>query len=725
MARARLLFVFLGMFFAGELVAQIAVDEPPSEKRQKQQAATSKAQEKRAQNATGIEFVGERSFGEKELRSQIKEQLATVDEYGLTPARADDLAFFLELFYRKHGYSKVAVHYAIESGNRLRLEINEGPLMTLGTITFEGNAGEPTAKLFEYVVGPTRERYSKLQRNLPFVSADINEGIDLLHRFYIAEGFLDVAIDPPRYTFNEQTNQGNVTIPIHEGRQYSFGDVSFAGQKIYDADTLRGQIGDLLKQPYTDARVDDIPRRLQSYFKMRGYYDVRVTATGDPAVAQNGQVPVHVAISSGPVYQFNDVIVHGLTKLHPSYVTKRFSTLRGKTYSPDVLDEKFRTLMRSGLFNVLKIEPTPIADEDTLLLNISAEEAKSKELGLSIGYGTYEGVIAGAQFRERDLFGTGRPLTTSVEVSQRGYKGEVIYEDPYLFDTDFGFKNRVYALTFDYDGYSKFELGDRVELTRKITKQYEAGLVFAARHVEVTNASIAKRFLGDTSYFMNSIGFTHTLDLRESPLVAPRGFVGNNTFDIATRGLGSEVELIRTTIRLAYFIPFGPKTLTPGVVADQTIPPLQRWFQQSSLAFGARAGLVHSLNHTGPDEPTTIPIDERYFNGGATSVRSFGERDLGPLDPKGNPIGGEFYTVFNVEYTFPLYGELQGAMFFDAGNLLPTSEEPSLDDMRYALGLGLSYRLPIGPIRLDYGWNPDRQPGEDFGAFHFSFGFAF
>ena len=724
MARAWLL-VFWGMIFGGEIAAQSAVDAPRPEEKEKQQHAVAKAEEKRAQRTNVIEFSGARAFTEKELRSQLKEQLTTIDQYGLTPARADDLAFFLELFYRKHGYAKVSVRYAIQGGNRLRLEINEGALTTLGTVTFEGNAGEPTAKLFDYVVGPTRERYSKLQRSLPFVTADINEGIDLLHRFYVAEGFLDVAIDPPRYTYHDEVSRVDVIIPIHEGRQYFFGDVSFTGQKIYDAETLRGQIDDLLKQPYTDARVDDIPRRLQAYFKARGYYEAKAQATGDPAAAQSGRVPVHVVISSGPVYRFDEVIVHGLTRLHPGYVTKRFTSLKGKTYSPDVLDDKFRALMRSGLFNVLKIEPTPIANEETLLLNISAEEAKSKEVGFSLGYGTYEGIIVGAQFRERDLFGTGRPLTTSIELSQRGYKGEVDYEDPYLFDTDFSFKDRLAALTFDYDGYSKFEVGDRIELTRKITKQYEAGLVFAARHVDITSASIASRFLGSTSYFIDSIGFTQTLDLRESPLVSPRGFVANNTFDAATKALGSEVQLVRTTIRLAYFLPFGPKSLTPGVAADQTLPPLRRWFDQSALAFGARGGLLHSLNNSGPDEETTLPIDERFFNGGATTVRSFGERDLGPHDPKGNPIGGEFFTVFNVEYTYPLYGELQGAVFFDAGNLLPSSEEPGLGDMRYALGLGLRYKLPIGPIRLDYGFNPDQESGEDFGAFHLSFGFAF
>ena len=727
MVRSCLVFWF-SVAVVARLAAQTAVNVPEkAEEKQKQQNAVAKEQEKQAQATTTVEFSGEQVFKEKDLRSAVKEQLVTVNRYGLTPARADDLAFFVEVFYRKHGYTKASVHYKIEGRDRLRLEINEGPLMTLGMITFEGNTSEPTQKLFDFVVGPTRERYSKLQRRLPFVSADVQEGVELVHRLYVAEGFLDAVVDQPRYTFHDQANQVDVTIPIHEGRRYSFGKITFRGETIYGEEALRGQIEDLLNQPFTDARVADVPRRLQAYYRTRGYYEVKVEATpAEPTAAVNGRIPVDVAVSPGQLYHFSgEVFVNGLTRLHPSFVQKRFTNLQGKTYSPEVLDERFRTLMRTGLFNVLKIEPTPIADEDQLLLNISAEEAKSKEFGVSVGYGTFEGGIIGAQYRDRDMFGYGRPITLSAEISQRSYKGEVVYEDPFLFDTDLSFKNRASAFTFDYDGYSKFELGDRVELSRKITKQYEVGLVFAARHVDVTQTSIADRFLGDKSYFVNSLGFTQTLDLRESPLVAPRGFVFNTTLDVASTAFGSEIQLIRATGRVAYFLPFGPKSLTPGVVEDQTAPPLQRWFQRSSLAFGARAGAVHSLNNTGPDEPTTLPIDERFFNGGATSVRSFGERTLGPLDPKGNPIGGEFYTIFNVEYTFPIYGELQGALFFDSGDLLPTSEEPGVDDMRYALGAGLRYQLPIGPIRLDYGWNPDRQPGEDFGAFHFSFGFAF
>ena len=719
----RVFFCLGSVALAFEVAAQ-SVDVARPEETQKARQTVVKQQEKRAQQASIIEFRGQQAFDEKQLRSALKEEITTIEDFGLSPARADDLAFFLEVFYRKHGYADVNVHYAIESQNRLRLDITEGPRMTLGTVTFDGNAREPAEKLFEYVVGPTRERYSKLEKKLPFVAADIQEGTNLVHRFYVADGFLDAVVDPPRYTFNRQSNQVDVVIPIHEGQQYFFGSLSFGGQTVYDSETLRGQMLDLLQQPYTDARVADIPRRLQAYFKARGYYDVKVAATGAPEEAVNGRVPVQITIAAGPIYHFDGVTVSGLTRLHPSYVIKRFSKLEGQTYSPDVLDDRFRTLMKTGLFNLLQIKPVPI-DGHLLRLDVSAEEAKSKEFGFSVGYGTYEGGILGVQFRDRDLFGYGRPLTTSVEVSQRGYKGEILYEDPFFFDTDFAFKARLAALTFDFQGYSKFELGGRLELTHKITKHDEAGLVFAVRHVDITSAGIKPVFLGDQNYLVNTLGFTNTFDPRESPLVSPRGFVINNTLDLASNAFGSQIEFLRGTIRVAYYLPFAPKLIIPGVVEYQSGTPLQRWFRQSSIAFGARAGVLHSLTVSGSDEATAIPIDERFFNGGASTVRSFGERDLGPHDPKGNPLGGEFLTVFNIEYTFPLLGELQGAVFTDAGNLLPTSEQPGLNDMRYAVGAGLRYKLPIGPIRLDYGVNPDPHPDEDFGAFHFSFGFAF
>jgi len=708
-----------------EIAAQ-SVDVVRPEDQQKARRAVVKKQEKRAKQTSIIEFRGEQAFKENELRVALKEEITTIEDFGLSPARADDLAFFLEVFYRKHGYAKVDVHYVIESGARLRLNINEGPRFLLSQVIFDGNAHEPADKLFEYIVGPTRERYSRMEKRLPFVASDLEEGTHLVQRFYVAEGFLNAVVDPPRDKFLGDSSDVEVVVPIHEGRQYLFGNVTFSGRTVYGAEALRGQISDLLQRPYTDVRVDDIPRRLEAYFKARGYYDAKVAADGAPDEAVNGRVPVHIVVSPGAVYQFDGVTVTGLRRLHSSFVTKRFTRLEGKTYSPDALDERFRTLMKTGQFNVLQIKPVPV-DGHLLRLDISAEEAKSKEFGFWGGFDTYEGALAGVQVGDRDLFGYGRPLTATIEVSQRSYRGEILYEDPFFFDTDFVFTARVFALTFDYDGYTKFELGGRFELSRKITKYDEASLTFSARRVDITDSQIRPSFLlGPDNYQVNTIGLTNTLDFRESPYVNPRGFLVGNTLDVASSALGSDIEFIRGTMRVGYYLPLGPKPLTPGVVEDQPVgTPFQRWFRQSSIAFGARGGIIHSLTDSGSDEPTAIPIDERFFNGGATTVRSFGERELGPHDNHGHPVGGEFFTVFNVEYTFPIFGELQGAVFTDAGNLLPTSEDIGLSDMRYAIGGGLRYKLPVGPIRLDYGVNPDPREFEDFGAFHFSFGFAF
>src|SRR6266513_3291788 len=506
--RYGILFLLGTVALAGRVAAQ-SVDVVRPEERQKARRAVVKEQEKRAKQASIIEFRGQQSFKEKELRVALKEEITTIEDFGLSPARADDLAFFVEVFYRKHGYAKVDVHYVIESGDRLRLDINEGPRFLLGTMTFDGNAREPADKLFEYMVGPTRERYSRLEKRLPFVAADLEEGTHLVQRFYVAEGFLNAVVDAPRDKFQAESSEVDVAVPIHEGRQYFFGNITFGGQTVYGAEALRGQISDLLQRPYTEVRVEDIPRRLEAYYKARGYYDVKVVADGSPDEAVNGRVPVHIVVSPGAVYYFDGVTVSGLRRLHPGFLTKRFTRLEGKTYSPDVLDERFRTLMKTGQFNVLQIKPVPV-DGHLLRLDIAAEEAKSKEFGFWGGFDTYEGALAGVQVGDRDMFGYGRPVTATIEVSQRSSRGEILYEDPFFFDTDFVFTAKVYALTFNYDGYSKFELGGRFELSRKITKYDEASLTFSARHVKITDSEIRPSFLlGPENYQVDTIGLTN------------------------------------------------------------------------------------------------------------------------------------------------------------------------------------------------------------------------
>ena len=155
--RRTLLLIFLGSVWAGGLFGQSAVDVPHPEEKEKAKRAVAKQQEKRAQGAN-IEFRGASAFSEKELRSQLKEQLTTVQELGLTAARAEEVAFYLELFYRKLGYAKVAVRDKLSAGKQMRVYIIEGPLAAHGNIKLEGNTKLSGAKMVEYTVGQTRER---------------------------------------------------------------------------------------------------------------------------------------------------------------------------------------------------------------------------------------------------------------------------------------------------------------------------------------------------------------------------------------------------------------------------------------------------------------------------------------------------------------------------------------------------------------------------------------
>ena len=122
---------------------------------------------------------------------------------------------------------------------------------------------------------------------LPFVPSSSAKGANLVQRFYVSEGFVEAVVEPPTYTY-VQPDLVRAQIVIHEGRKYFFGNVNFVGPTIYGSEALRGQISDLLRQPYTEARLADISRRLQAYYKTRGYYAVKVDGTADPTLALSG-----------------------------------------------------------------------------------------------------------------------------------------------------------------------------------------------------------------------------------------------------------------------------------------------------------------------------------------------------------------------------------------------------------------------------------------------------
>jgi outer membrane protein assembly factor BamA len=260
-----------------------------------------------------------------------------------------------------------------------------------------------------------------------------------------------------------------------------------------------------------------------------------VEVASDHLKSRNGRVPVTFTAKPRGLFRFDGVTLRNETKEKPrlrnSFLPKRFAHLSGQVYSPEKLDETFREMLRTGLFTNLRVSPTPIED-NRLRLDLTYEEAKARELGFSIGFGTYEGFIVGFVARDRNLFGNGRPLTFTTEMSQRGLSGELLYVDPWLFDTRNALRARLYSVARDEIGYAKTAYGARADLTRKFTPKYEAGVFLEGATVTVETLGIDPLELGPPDYLITTVGLTQTLDFRDNALNPGRGFIAGSAIDL-------------------------------------------------------------------------------------------------------------------------------------------------------------------------------------------------
>ena len=669
-----------------------ATERPPSERARPPAPAPGVVHRVR------LQVTGNRRFNDKELRAAIAEQLSAIEQSGLTPALADDAAFFLGVFYRKNGFSQAQIQASIAAGSTLRLSINEGPATKLGRVVFEGNRRLPDATLRNTLTGSIKENLPKTETALPYVENGIDAGVDRIRGLYRADGYLDATAGPARVTFSRDKTRADLTVPIHEGVQYRFGKLSFEGDIVFfpQRELLR-ELEVFTNRPYTPLAVTNLERKVVYFYRTRGYFNARVRSESSPATAPSGVVPVKFIVEAGDIYRFDGVSQTGLRKLRPGFLPARFSKLRGQLYSPAKLEARYRSLMGTGLFSNLKLTQIPHPNHE-VELHFDVEEAKSRELGFSIGYASLEGALLGARYLDRDILGFGRPLSFDIEIAQRLLRGQVVYTDPWFLNSDFTMRLRLYELSQDLIDYSKVETGFRAELSRKFGQHWEITAFALTRRVDISNTGgIAATDIGLQHYLADSIGVSATLDYRDSILNPTKGLIINASTDMALNVFGSSLDFLRGTFRISYYLPLG-KTL---------------------LAIGARGGVLYPL-----ERMSQIPIDERFFNGGSGSVRSYVERSLGPRDRAGHAVGGETFTNANIEDVFPLFGNLKGAVFFDAGSV-GRYLASGIGETGYAVGPGLRYQLPIGPIRLDYGFNPFRRSNQPFGALHFSFGFAF
>ncbi|MBI5145475.1 MAG: outer membrane protein assembly factor [Candidatus Omnitrophica bacterium] len=197
---------------------------------------------------------------------------------------------------------------------------------------------------------------------------------------------------------------------------------------------------------------------------------------------------------------------------------------------------------------------------------------------------------------------------------------------------------------------------------------------------------------------ISSLETSLTYDSRDNIFDTTKGNLFSGSLEVAGGPFFGDKDYVKSFIRLSQYVPL---------------------FNESSLEFRGRIGLAKAY-----DDSTALPIYERFFVGGAYTVRGYDERKVGPIDPATkDPLGGESMLVGNIEYTYPLFKFLKLAAFFDTGNAWDKLSKIGSGGFKSGVGFGLRLKTPIGPIMLDYGIPLNKAPGEDRkdnGQFHFS-----
>ena len=650
-----------------------------------------------------IQITGLQSVTEDEARQIIAPQLSLVEKAGAgSRPIADDASYFLERGLRRKGFNDADVRWTFDESTRnITLVVDEGSSRQIGEITVSGNIAEIPEEDIRGLVRRTTSNRLRSSRigsggQLPFVESEITGGLAEVSQLYRSLGYWEATTAPLDQSTTERDGTVDVHVQIEAGTLHHFREFIFTGDTANYTAELQALLEPLLGEPCTTDNVNSARSEVTDFFSTRGYYRHEIEVTP----RQEGKdIALVFDVTAGKPFQVREIRFEGNERVKSSFLEKRFDPLVGEPFSPQEADDIYREILELGLFNKISVTPEESSGDGEVDLLVSVEEAKTRSVGVFGGFGSYEGAILGFILREHNLFGIGRQFSATAEYNQRGLRGDVELDDRWFLESPYSFNAKLFALTEDREGYSKFEYGGRVGLHRDIGQHYSITAFATMGYTDITDAEIEAADLGLPNYRVGSIGLGHSYDRRDNPSLPTRGFIFDNTIEFADGSLASEVDFVRGTVRLSGYLP----------ITDRI-----------QLSLGARSGFIKPTGDT--DE---IPIDLRFFSGGASSVRSFREKHMGPRDREGYPLGGEFYTTFNAELTVPIAGGLKAAVFADAGNLLSNFDDASFEEMHYAVGAGLRYDLPTGPIRLDYGYNLNRGSREPSGTVHISVGVAF
>ncbi len=645
--------------------------------------------------AADIRVEGLRSLKESEALDLLGDRLEHVKSKPPSVSRADDAAFLLENLLKRQGFQQPAVK-AVISGNTVRLVVNEGYRLSIGSVNVPGFPEEDQVRLSRLFKLPGQERVLRPGQEPPFREADVAEGLSLLEADFRSRGYWKAEAKVEKRADIPGKGEIAFIIRINPGPLHHLGAPRFDGAPAELLASLQAKAAPHVGKIANTDLITTLRGEIESIFRSTGF---PLETFKMNRILGDGILTPRFIIKFGTRQRLDQVIVKGAEKTKVQRITRRFDDLRGDWFDAETFDKRLKKVLATGAFSSVRIENTTDAGG---MLDATLQVVEGKARGASAygGFGSYEGGILGVKYHDRNLFGNLWNFSVGLEVSSRGLLGDIRLSDPWLFDSDTYLGLRLFSVTRALEGYDKFETGVSAEFSRDdLGENIDASITFGSSIVDVSSNDIPLNELGEDFYGHHYISADIGYDRRDDPVTPTRGYHLNAVVQAGLISGDISSHYYRLDTSAAGYIPIGKK---------------------GQLNLGARTGML--FPSSGISE---FPIDLRLFTGGSDSVRSFRYNELGPRSTTNDPLGGETYWVTNAEYVHVLFGPVKGVGFIDAGHLSAIDEGFSLSSPEIAVGMGLRIDLPVGPIRFEYGHNMTQDEGEPSGTWHFAIGTAF
>jgi outer membrane protein insertion porin family/translocation and assembly module TamA len=554
-----------------------------------------------------------------------------------------------------------------------------------------------------------------------------------IQAFYNDRGYPDARVTAFDVKLNDKQDQVDITLTIAEGEPIKVAAIQFVGFDVIPADhleQLHSQTPLKVGEPRDRQLVVDAHEMALNELKDHGYPYAKVS-TDEQKGASDKEVVLTFNADPGKLAHFGPVEIVGNKSVSDRVIERQLTFKPGELYRRSVMQDSQRRLYGLELFQFANIEPVnPEAQPADVPMKVTVAEGKHQRVNFGVGYGTEEKARIDAEYHHVNFLGGARSAGAHVRYSSLDRGVRLDFHQPYFFRPHFSVSVEGHDWYTFTPAYGSVVLGAKATLRHQtsqrqswsvsINTEQESSVISAdvlsdpqKRNDLIAIAQSGGIGLdprtGEQHGTLNALGFDFQHSTADSVLNAHSGYQLAFHTEQAGRIVRGKFNYYALSIDGRHYLPIGGE----GIVLA------------SRLQFG-------NIRPVGLDE-TNVPLSKKYFLGGATSIRGWGRYEVSPLSASGLPLGGDSLLAFSEEVRAVISGNFGGVLFLDGGNVWAESMGFDLHDLRYAVGPGLRYQTPIGPIRLDIGYqlNPiagllvNGQPQTRRWRIHFSIGQAF